>query len=124
MNPLDLDIGPFTLTIIAFIFFAIFVAMLIRLDRTYHYLRNRRKNLTERIEDLELGKMLSYLGISINRYFRSTTDLQKERHILACEGCPNPVQCLKAFAGEKIDVATICPNLPQLKKVRRNQSIK
>jgi hypothetical protein len=46
--------------------------------------------------------------------------MDKERHIWACERCPEPDECEHMFLGEDIDPDTFCPNYDELKKLKNS----
>ena len=52
------------------------------------------------------------------KYDHKTSDLDKERHIWACEHCPHPDKCERMFNGENLDPLHFCPNYRELKKLK------
>lgn len=116
------DISPQTLIIIATALAVIFVFIVCRIYCDIRVLRKGRKEQAERIRGLLLSNMLDRLKISPKKYFRNTSDMDKERHIWACEHCPEPDECEHMFLGEDIDPETFCPNYDELKKLKNSET--
>lgn len=112
------DISPETvrtLVIAVGVGFAIVVYVVLR-DRII--LRKSHEDIDERVKRLRLGDMIARLGIRFSRYDHKTSDLDKERHIWACEHCPYPDKCERMFSGENLDPMHFCPNYRELKKIK------
>ena len=116
------DISPQTLMIIGVVVAAIFVVMLIIILRDIHILSKSRKELNSRVRRLLLSNMIERIGIPLDKYLRKTSDLDKERHIWACEHCPEPDDCEHMFEGEEIDPHTFCPNVDELEKIKHSKA--
>lgn len=95
----------------------LFVIMLVGMCRSFRFSRNSRKQAIGKVRKLLLGDMLGRLNISLSRYYRHTSDLDRERHAWVCENCPEPEKCLDMLIGEDLDPdpATFCPNYDELK---------
>ena len=97
------DITPQILMIIGIVVGVLFVGMVLRLYCDVRFLRKSRKDLDNRIGRLRLNDMIGRLHINRNKYMNRTSDLDKERHIWACERCPEPDDCERMFEGEDLD---------------------
>ena len=112
------DIGPQIvqiLVIAVIIIFAIVVYVVVR-DRSI--LRKSHEDIDHRVLKLRLGDMIARLKIPFSKYDQHTSDLDKERHIWACEHCPHPDKCKRMFEGEDLDPINFCPNIRELKKLQ------
>ena len=109
------DDHSLSLTIWAITIVLLFFIMVIGMWRSFKFSRANRREMAGRIRSLFLGDMLERLNIPLSRYFRKTSDLDKERHTWACENCPNPEQCQCMLQGENIDPKIFCPNFEELK---------
>ena len=116
--PLYNDISPQVLLIIGIIIGILFAAVVLRMCCDVRVLRKARKELDNRIKRLRLNNMIERTGISHEKYWNRTTDLDKERHIWACEHCPEPEECEHMFEGEPIDPHTFCPNIDELDAIK------
>jgi len=116
--PLYDDISPQTLMILGSIAAVIFVVIVLRVCCNINVLRKSRKDQDARIQGLLLSNMIDRLNIPRENYFRKTSDLDKERHIWACERCAKPGECEDMFLGEDIKPETICPNYNELEKLK------
>jgi len=117
------DISPQTLMIIGLILAIIFILMMLRICCDFGFLCKKRKEQHSRIHSLLLSNMIDRLNISRKTYFRKTSDLDKERHIWACEHCPKPEECGDMFLGDDtIDPETFCPNYDELKNLKDSES--
>jgi hypothetical protein len=104
--------------IIGIIIAIFFILMLFRIFRDIIILRKGRKDQETRVQKLLLSNMLGRLNIPVDKYFDKTSDLDKERHIWACQHCPKPEECERMFLGEKIDPKTFCPNYKELENLK------
>jgi hypothetical protein len=112
------DISPQTLTLIGITLGLVFIVMFFRICCDIRLLRKARKDQAERVRGLLLSNMLERLNIPLKDYFKKTSDMDNERHIWACEHCPEPDDCEHMFLGENIDPETFCPNYDQLKSLK------
>jgi len=112
------DISPRTLMIIGIIIAVFFFLILFRILWDIMILRKGRKEQENRVQKLLLSNMIGRLNIPVDRYLDETSDLDKERHIWACQHCPKPEECERMFLGEKIDPNTFCPNYNELEKLK------
>ena len=112
------DISPQTLMIIGITLGLIFIVMLFRICCDIRLLRKARKDQAERVRGLLLSNMLERVNIPLKDYFKKTSDMDKERHIWACEHCHEPDECERMFLGENIEPKTFCPNYDELKKLK------
>jgi predicted membrane protein len=112
------DISPRTLMIIGIIIAIFFVLMLLRIFWDFIVLRKGRKEQEARVKKLLLSNMVGRLNIPLEKYFEETSDIDKERHIWACQRCPKPEECERMFLGEKIDPGTFCPNYKELENIK------
>jgi len=112
------DISPQTLMILGSMLAVIFVIMLLRIFFNINLLRKSRKDQAARVQGLLLSNMIERLNIPRETYFRKTSDLDKERHIWACERCSKPGECEDMFLGEDIKPETFCPNYNELEKLK------
>jgi hypothetical protein len=117
------DISSQTLMIIGITLGLIFVAMFFRICCDIRLLRKGRKDQAERVRGLLLSNMLERLNIPLKDYFKKTSDMDKERHIWACEHCPEPDECEHMLLGENIDPETFCPNYGQLKSLKGSDAV-
>ena len=76
-----------------------------------------RKEQESMVKGILLNNMLDHLGISLRQYFRMTTDRERLRHIIKCNRCPDPGECVHMLMGEDIDPETFCPNIAELKQL-------
>ena len=97
------------------IVFAIVVYVVWR-DRTV--LSKSHEDLDKRVLKLRLGDMIARLNIPFEKYDRKTSDLDKERHIWACEHCPHPDKCERMLNGEDLNPGNFCPNYRELEKLK------
>ena len=116
------DISPQTLKIIGTALAVIFALIVCRIYCDIRVLQKGRKEQAERIRGLLLSNMLDRLKISPKEYFRKTSDMDKERHIWACEHCPEPDECEHMFLGEDIDPGNFCPNYDELESLKGSKS--
>lgn len=112
------DISSQTLMIIGIILAIIFAVIAFRICCDIKILRKNRKNQRERVRGLLLSNMLERLNIPLQKYFRSTSDLEKERHIWRCEQCRQLDECEHMLLGEDIPPDTFCPNNAELEKLK------
>jgi len=112
------DISPQTLMIMGVVVTILFLVVAFVLFRDTNILIESRRNQEQRIRRLRLGSMLGRLHISMNKYFRRSSDMDQERHIWICEHCPDPEKCERMFKGEDIDPKTFCPNINELEKIK------
>jgi len=112
------DISSQTLMIIGITLAVVFVVIAFRICCDIKILRKGRKEQADRVRGLLLSNMLDRLNIPLKDYFQKTSDMDKERHIWACEHCPEPDECEHMFLGEDIPPETFCPNYDELKNLR------
>ena len=112
------DISPQVLLIIGIIVGVLFAAMVLRICCDVRVLRKGRAELDSRIKRLRLNDMIERTGIKRETYLHKTSDMDKERHIWACEHCPEPGECEHMFEGENIDPHTYCPNIDELEDIK------
>ena len=113
------DISAQTLMILGIAIGIAFVIVLFVVFRDLRILRKGKEDVDHRITRLRLNDMLARLGISHQKYFHNTSDLDRERHIWACERCPEPEECEHMFEGENIDPHTFCPNIDELEEIKK-----
>ena len=119
------DISPLALMIIGVVLAVIFILMMVRICCDVGFLCRKRKEQHNRIHRLLLSNMIDRLKIPHETYFRKTSDLDKERHIWACEHCPEPEECGDMFLGDdSIDPENFCPNYDELKKLKNSDTKK
>jgi len=111
------DISPQTLMILGIIIGVVFALIALRICCDIRVLRKSRKDQLERVRRLLMSNMLDRLNIPLKDYFRKTSDLDKERHIWACEHCPEPDECGDMFLGKDTEPKTFCPNYDELKNL-------
>jgi type III secretory pathway component EscR len=112
------DISPQTLIMLGIALAVIFILVMLRICFDIRVLSKGRKEQADRVRGLLLSNMLDRLNIPLKNYFQKTSDMDKERHIWACEHCPAPDECEHMFLGEDIDPETFCPNYDQLKSLK------
>ena len=105
------DISPETMKIVGIAVAAILVIVVFVVLRDIRILRKGREDVDRRMRRLRLSDMIDRCKIKREKYFRKTSDLDRERHIWACEHCPEPEVCEHMFEGEDIDPHTFCPNI-------------
>ena len=113
------DISPQVLLIVGIIVGVLFALVVLRICCDVRVLRRGREELHNRIKRLRLNDMIERTGIKHETYFHKTSDLDKERHIWACEHCPEPEECEQMFEGENIDPHNFCPNIDELEDIKR-----
>lgn len=96
----------------------IFIVMVVGLYRNVKVLRERHKDQAARVNKLLLSDMLKRLNIGVKNYFAMTTDIDKERHIQACQNCAKPEECERMLLGEAINPHTFCPNASDLERLQ------
>ena len=114
------DISPQTLIIIGIAAAFLFVIVVYVVFRDMSILEKSHEELDHRVEKLRLGDMINRLNIPFKKYDHKTSDLDKERHIWACEHCPHPVECERMFKGEQLDPKTFCPNYEELRRLKHS----
>ena len=102
------DISPQVLLVIGITVGVLFALMVLRIGFDVRVLRRGREELNNRIKRLRLNDMIERTGIKHDTYMHKTSDMDKERHIWACEHCPEPEECEHMFEGENIDPHTFC----------------
>jgi len=112
------DISPQTLKILVIAIGIIFAIVVYIVWRDKIMLRKNHEDLDKRVQKLRLGDMINRLNIPFSKYDHKTSDLDKERHIWACEHCPHPDKCERMFNGENLDPKNFCPNYRELKKLK------
>ena len=55
------------------------------------------------VQGMLLSNMLEHLSISLDQYFRKTSDHERERHILNCKHCSCLKECVHMLLGEEND---------------------
>ena len=113
------DISPETIKIVGIAAAAIFVIVVFIVLRDLRILRKGREDVDRRMRRLRLSDMIDRCKIKRDKYFRKTSDLDRERHIWACEHCPEPEVCEHMFEGEDIDPHTFCPNIDELDEIKK-----
>jgi hypothetical protein len=112
----DITPGLFQILVIAIIIAFAVVVYVVWRDKLL--LRKSHEDLDKRVQRLRLGDMIARVGIPFKKYDHKTSDLDKERHIWACEHCPYPDKCERMFNGEDLDPKSFCPNYRELKKIK------
>jgi hypothetical protein len=112
------DISSQTLMILGIAIAVIFFLVVFRICCDISYLRKSRKDQEVRIRGLLMSNMLDRLGIPLKKYFRKTSDREKERHIWLCEHCSRSDECEHMLLGEDIDPETFCANIDELKNIK------
>jgi len=79
-----------------------------------------REEQVATVQGILLSNMLEHLSISLNQYFRKTSDRDRERHILNCKRCSCLKECVHSLLGEDIDPDTFCQNCKDLKQLTYN----
>ena len=110
--------NPASLMILAIILLLMLIFTLYKLFSNISFLRARHRDQIRRVKNLKLSRMLEHLGIPFKHYLHKTSELDKERHIWACEHCPHPDKCERMFKGEDLDPLHFCPNYRELKKLK------
>ena len=118
------DISSQTLFIIGGILAVVFILIACRLYCDIRFLRKGRNEQQARIGMLRLNDMIARLKINKNKYFARTSDMDRERHIWACEHCPEPESCEHMFEGENLDPHHFCPNIDELERIKGAKSAK
>ncbi len=116
--PLYNDISPLLLIILGIAIVVIFLIVVYVVFRDINILEKSHEDLDHRVEKLRLGDMIARLNIPFKKYDHRTSDLDKERHIWACEHCPEPDECERMFEGEDLDPETFCPNYDELIEIK------
>ncbi len=77
----------------------------------------RHRELTRRVRQLRLCKMLSYLGVELDEYARALPPYDTESHVRNCKGCEALETCDACLRDGKIvwDM-NFCPNYGSLIK--------
>ncbi len=112
------DISPQIMQIVMIAIVIIFAIVLYVVFRDRAILRKDHEDIDQRVQNLRLGKMIARLKIPFSKYDHHTSDLDKERHIWACEHCPHPDKCERMFKGEDLDPKYFCPNYRELEKLK------
>ena len=112
------DISPQVVQILVIAIIILFVIVLYVVFRDKSILRKSHEDIDQRVQKLRLGGMIARLKIPFSKYDHHTSDLDKERHIWACEHCPHPDKCERMFDGEDLDPKYFCPNYRELKKLK------
>lgn len=111
--------NPASLMILAIILLLMLIFTLYKLFSNITFLRARHRDQIRRVKNLRLSRMLEHLGIPFKHYLHRTSELDKERHIWACQSCPHPEECKQLLNGEQVDmgIEEICPNNHRLKNL-------
>ena len=112
------DISPETLRFLLIAIGVAFAIVVYVVWRDKAILRKSHDDIDHRVQRLRLADMIARIGIPFRRYDHKTSDMDKERHIWACEHCPEPEKCERMFDGEDLDPANFCPNYRELKKLK------
>ncbi len=112
------DINPQILMYLGIATAVIFVIVVFVVFRDINILGKKHESLDKRVQKLRLGDMIARLNIPFNKYDHKTSDMDKERHIWACEHCPHPDKCERMFNGEDLNPRDFCPNYRELKKLK------
>jgi hypothetical protein len=112
------DISPQVVQILVIAIIIIFALVVYVVMRDRRILRKSHEDIDQRVLKLRLGNMIARLNIPFSKYDEHTSDLDKERHIWACEHCPHPDKCKRMFDGEDLDPIHFCPNYRELKKLK------
>ena len=115
------DISSQTLFIIGGILAVVLILIVCRLYCDIRFLRKGREDQQARIGKLRLNDMIARLKINRNKYFARTTDMDRERHIWACEHCPEPGTCEHMLEGENLDPHDFCPNIDELERIQHTK---
>lgn len=83
-------------------------------------LKISREEQEAMVQGMLLSNMLEHLSISLDQYFRKTSDHERERHILNCKHCSCLKECVHMLLGEDNDPETFCPNCKDLKRLKYN----
>lgn len=121
MEPSTNFINPATLVILGIILLLMIIFTLYKLVSNISFLRSRHRDQIKRVKHLKLRRMLEHLNIPFKQYLKKTSELDKERHIWACQNCPNPKECNQLLDGEQVemDIEEICPNNYRLKNLSK-----
>jgi len=83
-----------------------------------------RRSLATRVDQLRLGKMLSALGIDINRYLHTQRIVDIENHMERCSACENTDNCDEQLATGDTTATNIdfCNNEKSLQDIVRKKA--
>lgn len=83
-----------------------------------------RKSLATRIDQLRLSKMLSALGIDVNRYLHTQNAVDIRLHMDRCSACEKTDTCDEQLAAGDIKASDIdfCNNEKSLQDIARNKA--
>lgn len=118
MDPVFDSINPLTLIFLGISLVVLIIFTLLRVAQNLRLLKSRRSNQIKRVQKLTLSRMLEHLNIPLKYYVAQTSELDKERHMWACQNCPHPKECQRLLDGESLDVTEICPNHSRLKPLQ------
>lgn len=118
MDILNYDFDTLFFLFLGVVIVILFILMIVNVIHNLRFLSERRRDLMQRVGELRLSKMLLLQNIPLKKYFEKTSDVEKSRHIWACERCPNSDECNQALAGEDLDAQDFCPNYPRLKGLK------
>lgn len=109
--------NPATLVILGVILLLMIIFTLYKLVSNISFLKSRHRDQVKRVNHLKLRRMLDHLNIPFKQYLKKTSELDKERHIWACQSCAHPKECQQLLNGKKVDmeIEEICPNNHRLK---------
>lgn len=110
-----------TFIILGIVLLFLIIFTLYKISSNISLLKSRRSNQIKRVQDLKLREMLDYLNIPFRQYLHKTSELDKERHIWACQNCPHPEECKQLLDGEPVDmdIQEICPNHHRIKDLSK-----
>jgi len=82
-----------------------------------------RQSLATRIDQLRLSKMLSALGIDVNRYLHTQSTVDIRKHMDRCSACDKTDTCDEQLAAGNIKATDIdfCNNEKSLQDITRNK---
>lgn len=114
-------INTTTLIILGIVLLLVIIFTLYKISNNIGLLRLRRQSQVKRVENLKLRNMLDHLEIPFRQYLNKTSELDKERHIWACQNCPHPEECKQLLDGEPVDmeIEDICPNHHRIKDLSK-----
>lgn len=120
MNVFSLIVAGLLVVLTLFFAFMLTSAIVFNLKAGQRY----RKSLATRVQQLRLSRMLTSLGIDVDRYLHSERIVDIEQQMQRCSACENTDTCDDQLTQGDIDVAEIgfCNNEQSLQDMaQRNR---
>ena len=102
------------------------VYYVLRSQRNSQQVRDKRRELTRRLEALPLPKLMQALGVGIGGYLYRTPVNEIEDAVVLCENCGSSEECAQKRKIPELNPEDVefCPNRDHLTKYSRAKRIR